>query len=153
MAHGGPIPAQGQKEQIMTWIITAAALSAAAVLAACAMPEPEPELPSGRTLFMENCASCHGAGGRGDGPMARDLPRAPTDLTRLSRRGQAFPTVHVMSYIDGYFRQDDPDQVMPEFSELFTGPTLHVDTGDGLLTPTPQPLVALSAYLEAIQEG
>ncbi|MGR3464952.1 c-type cytochrome [Limimaricola sp.] len=137
----------------MTRIITAAALSAAAVLGACANPEAEPDLPSGRALFMENCASCHGADGRGDGPMARSLPRAPADLTRLRVAGKPFPAVHVMSYIDGYFRQDDLDPVMPEFSRVFTGPTLHVDTGDGLLTPTPQPLVALSEYLETIQEG
>lgn len=137
----------------MNGYILATALSAAAVLGACAKPAPEPTLPTGRALFMENCAACHGAGGRGDGPMASGLPRPPADLTRLSASGKPFPAVHVMSYIDGYFRQDDPRQVMPEFSTVFTGPTLHVDTGDGILTPTPQPLVALSDYLETLQEG
>ncbi|MCP1170446.1 hypothetical protein NHG85_18235, partial [Limimaricola sp. ASW11-118] len=81
------------------------------------------------------------------------MPRPPADLTRLGAADKPFPAVHVMSYIDGYFRQDDPGQVMPEFSGIFTGPTLHVDTGDGMLTPTPQPLVALSEYLETLQEG
>lgn len=133
--------------------IKAAALSAAMALGACAMPGPEPELLTGRAIFLQNCASCHGADGRGDGPMAAGLPRPPADLTRLRAEGEPFPTVHVMSYIDGYFRQDDPGQVMPEFSGVFTGPTLHVDTGDGLLTPTPQPLVALSEYLATLQEG
>lgn len=131
-------------------IITTGAMGAA-LLAACVAPEPE--LPTGRALFMENCASCHGSAGRGDGPLAAGLPRPPADLTRLRAEGEAFPTVHVMSYIDGYFRQDDPGQVMPEFSQTFTGPTFHVDTGDGNLTPTPQPLVALSEYLETLQEG
>ncbi len=135
----------------MKRIITATALSAAAGLVACAMPEPE--LPTGEALFMQNCVSCHGAGGKGDGLMAPSLPRPPADLTRLRTSNEPFPAVHVMSYIDGYFRQDDPNQVMPEFSERFTGPTLHVDTGDGILTPTPQPLVALSDYLETLQEG
>lgn len=138
-------------EQDMKPIITAAALTGAALLGACAVPEPE--LPTGRALFMENCAACHGAGGRGDGPLAEGLSRPPADLTRLRAEGEPFPMVHVMSYIDGYFRQDDPAPVMPEYSQVFTGPTLHVDTGDGILTPTPQPLVALSDYLETLQEG
>ncbi|WP_026147551.1 c-type cytochrome [Limimaricola hongkongensis] len=137
----------------MKRIIAAAAFTGAALLAACAVTEPEPELPSGRALFMENCAACHGAGGRGDGPLAAGLPRAPADLTQLRPAGEPFPMVHVMSYIDGYFRQDDPAQVMPEYSQLFTGPTLYVDTSDGILTPTPHPLVALSDYLETLQEG
>ena len=55
--------------------IKAAALSAAMALGACAMPGPEPELLTGRALFLQNCASCHGADGRGDGPMAAGLPR------------------------------------------------------------------------------
>ena len=41
--------------------IKAAALSAAMALGACAMPGPEPELLTGRALFLQNCASCHGA--------------------------------------------------------------------------------------------
>ena len=35
----------------------------------------------GAALFAENCASCHGADGRGDGPAAASLPVPPADLT------------------------------------------------------------------------
>jgi len=35
----------------------------------------------GGALFPGNCASCHGATGHGDGPLARGLPIPPADLT------------------------------------------------------------------------
>lgn len=35
----------------------------------------------GRNLYAENCASCHGPGGRGDGPGAAALLPAPSDLS------------------------------------------------------------------------
>ena len=36
---------------------------------------------SGAALFRAHCATCHGAGGRGDGPGGAGLPRPPADLT------------------------------------------------------------------------
>ena len=47
--------------------------AAGAILAACA---PEQQV-SGRALYADYCASCHGAGGRGDGPAAAGLGKAP----------------------------------------------------------------------------
>ena len=35
----------------------------------------------GAVLFVQNCASCHGAGGAGDGPLAAASPVPPADLT------------------------------------------------------------------------
>jgi putative copper resistance protein D len=35
----------------------------------------------GAPLYTANCAACHGALGRGDGPLARSLPIRPADLT------------------------------------------------------------------------
>lgn len=36
---------------------------------------------SGRALYGEHCAACHGSGGRGDGPAGANLPRPPADLS------------------------------------------------------------------------
>ena len=36
---------------------------------------------SGAALFRTHCATCHGPGGRGDGPGGAGLPRPPADLT------------------------------------------------------------------------
>ncbi len=38
-------------------------------------------IAAGRTAFAQNCVSCHGAGGRGDGPAAKGLKIPPADLT------------------------------------------------------------------------
>lgn len=122
-----------------------------ALVAACTVPATQPEV-SGRALFEENCTVCHGPGGRGDGPAAAGLTPAPPDLTLLSRaNGGVFPRVRVMSYIDGYTR-DAGHGAMPGFGDaLADSPMVMVETGDGILTPTPAPLVALADHLERLQ--
>ena len=110
------------------------------------MPEP----PEGRALYAENCAQCHGASGRGDGPWAEGMSPRPADLTQLSVDG-VFPRARVLSEVDGYDRHGQPGQDMPEFGLLLEGDLVPVDAGDGVLTPTPRPLAALLVYLESIQ--
>ena len=125
------------------------ALGGLAIVVACStvsMPEPS----EGRALFVENCAQCHGASGRGDGPWAKGQDPRPSDLTQLSEGG-VFPSARVLSVIDGYDRTGLPGQEMPEFGLLLEGDTVPVDVSDGVLTPTPRPLAALLAYLESIQ--
>ncbi|MBW7882977.1 MAG: cytochrome c [Caldilineaceae bacterium] len=41
------------------------------------VPEEVPWAVKGRSLYMENCAPCHGIAGLGDGPTAADLPSPP----------------------------------------------------------------------------
>ena len=112
------------------------------------MPEPD----EGAALFAANCAQCHGATGKGDGPWAAGMRPPPSDLTALSGP-DGFPRARVLSVIDGYDRSGLPGKEMPEFGALLEGETVPVDVGDGVLTPTPRPLAALLAYLESIQEG
>ena len=127
---------------------TLAALGLLGGLAACMPPAP-PEV-SGRALYVDYCAACHGDGGRGDGPAAAGQTPPPVDLTRLSARNRGeFPLVRVMSYIDGYTR--DTSEGMPEFGALLEGRMIPVETGPGILTPTPEPLVALADYLRSLQ--
>lgn len=109
-----------------------------------------PEAPEGQVLFADNCAQCHGPGGKGDGPWAKSMSPRPADLTQLSTNG-VFPRARVLSVIDGYDRTGLPGHDMPEFGLLLRGDTVPVDVGDGVLTPTPRPLAALLAYLESIQ--
>lgn len=40
-----------------------------------------PSVARGMPLYAENCTVCHGAGGLGDGPLARKLPTRPANLT------------------------------------------------------------------------
>lgn len=119
------------------------------IVGACVETEM-PVASDGAMLFAENCAACHGAGGRGDGPWAKGLDPAPADLTRLSARG--FDRARILSAVDGYQRTGAPDQQMPEFGALLEGDTVPLDVGDGRLTPVPRSLAALVLYIEAIQE-
>ena len=121
-----------------------------AVLAACATLDM-PDAHEGKALFDENCAVCHGTSGRGDGPWAEGMTPPVADLTALSVKG-VFPRAKVLSVIDGYDRSGLPGKDMPEFGLLLAGDTVPVDVGDGVLTPTPRPLAALLAYLEALQD-
>ncbi|WP_102225066.1 c-type cytochrome [Acidimangrovimonas sediminis] len=118
--------------------------------AACAMQGPQPE--AGRALYSDLCASCHGVDGRGDGPMAAQLKVKPANLTTLSaRHGGTFPRVYVMSMIDGYNRAKGHGGMMPVFDPLLQGPTVLIDTGDGVETPTPARLVDLADYIQTLQ--
>lgn len=58
-----------------------ATLFLAALLASGPAAAKDKKAADGAKLFRQNCASCHGTGGRGDGPSAPKLPRKPADLT------------------------------------------------------------------------
>lgn len=45
------------------------------------------DLETGRKLYLENCAACHGREGKGDGPGMGALPVKPTDHTDAAAMG------------------------------------------------------------------
>jgi hypothetical protein len=52
--------------------------------------------------FTKSCAPCHGTTGKGDGPIAKSLTKAPADLTKLSQKnGGVFPFSSLYDVIDG----------------------------------------------------
>lgn len=131
-------------------LLALAGLGAAAFgLAAC---EVQPQA-DGAALYHDYCAGCHGASGRGDGPSAVGLARKPADLTQIAaKNGGVFPRVKVMSWIDGFTRAGKHGgEIMPVFDPLLTGPNVLVDTGGGVMTPTPIQLVVLAEYVEGLQ--
>jgi len=77
------------------------AVAAAGGLAAAPQGNP-PAAVNGAYVFRTYCASCHGALGRGDGPLADQLRFRPADLTAIARRnGGEFPTELVVRIVDG----------------------------------------------------
>lgn len=48
-------------------------------------PQRTPDLAAGAKLYAEQCAACHGAEGRGDGPAAKGLEPAPADFHDAAR--------------------------------------------------------------------
>jgi hypothetical protein len=77
-------------------------LSAMATLVLSGCSREQGTHPSGEVLYHRYCASCHGAAGKGDGPLAASLRKPPTDLTTLARRaGGRFDEASAMAVIDG----------------------------------------------------
>jgi mono/diheme cytochrome c family protein len=60
------------------------------------------DLDNGRTEFLSKCAECHGADGKGAGPMTGKLKRKPADLTALARNNDGFfSAAAVAAIVDG----------------------------------------------------
>jgi mono/diheme cytochrome c family protein len=57
---------------------------------------------SGSEMFLSYCAPCHGRSGKGDGPAASALKKAPADLTLLSQKNNGkYPALAVQHTIRG----------------------------------------------------
>lgn len=96
-------------------------------------------------MYSSYCAACHGKSGKGDGPAAAALKKAPADLTKINaRHGGKFPEVQVKRYIEGL---DDlaahGNREMPMWGSLFRD--LNRDTA--MLR-----VQALSDYLKGMQQ-
>jgi mono/diheme cytochrome c family protein len=67
-------------------------------------------LASGRTVYLDKCAECHGETGRGDGPQARMYDPAPGNLT---------DTHHMSTRTDGelFYQISEGHRPMPAFKK------------------------------------
>lgn len=76
----------------------------ALLLLTCAAQAADYVAMSGKELYERFCASCHGASGRGDGPVASSFKIEVPDLTMISRRaGGEYPRDRIARIIDGRF--------------------------------------------------
>ena len=56
----------------------------------------------GKLEFADNCASCHGTDGKGNGPLGELLRKSPPDLTQLAKKNQGvLPINRLYAVIDG----------------------------------------------------
>lgn len=108
--------------------------------------EKQPLSEWGKDLYMLRCASCHGEGGKGDGPAAVALKNPPADLTRIRKNhGGTFPRAAVMQFIDG--ERPVPahgPRHMPVWGEVFRRERSESEAR--------MRVFALTAFLESIQE-
>jgi mono/diheme cytochrome c family protein len=84
-------------------------------------PSLPTSLASGKQLYQQYCAACHGADAKGHGPAADTLKRPPTNLTTLAiRHGGKFPYDYVSSVL--LFGPGNPahgSAVMPTWGFIF----------------------------------
>jgi mono/diheme cytochrome c family protein len=60
------------------------------------------EIDVGKTEFQSSCAACHGADGKGKGPLSGALKSAAPDLTMLAKKNNGvLPVNAVYEMIDG----------------------------------------------------
>lgn len=81
-------------------ILGSTALSALTAVGCSVALAETPQL--GRDHYEAKCAVCHGADGRGDGPVASMLTQKPSDLTMMAKNNDGvFPFWTAYEVIDG----------------------------------------------------
>ncbi len=131
--------------------LRASALALAAfTVAGGACVDRSTDAVAGAALYQRHCASCHGAEGRGDGPVAASLRQPPADLTRLAEAaGGRFDETAVMMAIDGRraVAQHGPRE-MPVWGAIFQAE--HVGEPLGVYGPA-RDARALADHLRTLQ--
>jgi mono/diheme cytochrome c family protein len=113
-------------------------------------PQPDAEAvrvrETGRQLYADHCAACHGAAARGDGPAAASLRRPPTDLTRYARaNGGVFPAERLRTVVDGRGVGAHGSVEMPVWGSVFKAAA-------GSESAARSRIEAIVAYLRSLQE-
>ena len=125
---------------------------AALLLAGCVESPEGGAARSGKAVYLENCAACHGTTGAGDGPAAAGLAQSPSNLRLIAERaGGRFPADDVLAKIHGYTGPGHFGD-MPEFGSEMDGDKVIWTTEEGDRIPTAAALVRLVRYLESLQE-
>jgi len=81
---------------------------------ASTQPYAAPSIARGATLFSANCTPCHGADGRGDGPLAAKLAVRPADLT------EPHLFAHKIGDLFWWVSNGSDNRVMPGFASKLT---------------------------------
>jgi putative copper resistance protein D len=81
---------------------------------ASTQPYAAPSIARGAPFYAQNCAECHGATGRGDGPLAGKLTIRPADLT------EPHLFAHKAGEIFWWVSYGRDDGVMPGFANKLT---------------------------------
>jgi len=101
---------------------------------------------SGRDMFMNYCATCHGKDAKGDGPAADALKVAPADLTQLAKKYGKYPSMKVTTILNGQANlAAHGNKEMPVWGPVF------FRMSQGHEGEVVQRIANLNHYLESIQ--
>jgi len=111
---------------------------------------------AGQVEYMNSCASCHGADGKGVGPVASALAfKIPKSLTGISAANDGeFPMLKVIHIIDGRtgVRGHGTDSGMPVWGAVYKAPLVGEIGQYGTEAAVRGRILSLALYLESIQE-
>ena len=112
------------------------------------IPASKTDPTNGKQMFTSYCAPCHGADGRGNGPVAPALKTQPTDLTGLAKANHGkYPDSHIASVLRfGADVRSHGSAEMPVWGSVFTKMSRVNSQEPDLRTAN------LSRYLESLQE-
>ncbi|HKU20079.1 MAG TPA: cytochrome c [Terriglobales bacterium] len=103
---------------------------------------------SGKEMYTNQCAACHGADAKGSGPAATALKTAPTDLTQLAKSNNGkFPANHVYSSIVG-----DLNVPAHGTAEMPMWGNVYRSMSRGHDAEVQQRISNLTHYIESLQE-
>jgi mono/diheme cytochrome c family protein len=102
---------------------------------------------SGKDMYENYCAVCHGKDAKGTGPAASAMKTVPADLTQLAKNnGGKYPSAHVAAVIKGQATTaSHGSQDMPVWGPLFSS------ISQGHDAQVQQRITNLVSYLEAVQ--
>jgi mono/diheme cytochrome c family protein len=107
----------------LVFVVSASLIASACLLAQVngKAKDAAPGKMSGKALYDEHCAFCHGAEAKGGGPFAASLKVWPPDLTNLKKKnGGTFPELHIAEVIDGEFQKPSHgSREMPIWGPVF----------------------------------
>ena len=134
-------------------VVLAAVLAAVpGLLVMSPTPVKAQDAAAGSALYHRHCATCHGIEATGEGPMSAVLTLVPTDLTALrAGNGGVFPTIRVVTRIDGRDPLVAHGSPMPLFGQLYDRQDTMIRAPDGMPILTSREIADLIAYLETLQ--
>jgi len=109
-------------------------------------PIPFSDPTSGKVMFKDYCAACHGIDGRGNGPAAEFLKAPPADITTLAKRHKGkFPSQDFNGILNfGTSSHAHGTVDMPLWGDLFRSRAGHGQAGVRIAN--------LNSYVESMQE-
>ena len=110
-------------------------------------PIQQTSAASGKEMYNQYCAPCHGTDGRGNGPAAPAMKAAPLDLTQLTKKHDGkYPAAYVSGILRfGSGPASHGSEDMPVWGPLFRSLDKYHDSA------VQQRVSNLTSYIETLQ--
>jgi mono/diheme cytochrome c family protein len=113
-------------------------------------PVVQSDPSSGKQMYTDYCAPCHGREGKGNGPAAPAMKTAPTNLAQLAKNnGGKYPATHVAAVLTfGAETSAHGSKDMPVWGQLFQSLNWTSSTKE---VEAKQRINGLNRYIESLQ--